>query len=93
MTMDHIGSRAGEVLPMKRRNDRKTRFKLPASPDLLTVPDVAALLRCTVGAVYVRHSRRMLPGALRVHGRVLFDRATLVAWLEDCRVASLEDER
>ena len=51
-------------------------------PTLLTVSDVAALLRTTAKAIYEMHRRRQLPGARRVGRRLLFDGTTLVDWLD-----------
>lgn len=48
------------------------------TPKLMTVEDVAALLRTTPKAIYEMHRRRQLPGARRIGRRLLFDRATLL---------------
>lgn len=59
-------------------------------PPLLTVSELAGLLRTTPKAVYSMHERRQLPGAVNVRRRLLFSRTELVRWLEQNRVPSLE---
>ena len=49
---------------------------------LLTVPDVAAILRTTPKAVYAMIERRRLPGVRRIGRRVLIARAELLHWLD-----------
>ncbi len=69
--------------------------KVPAiSPDvvLLTVPEVAALLRLTEKGVYAMVSARRIP-FLKVSNRVRFDRAEVLRWLSESRVPASERDR
>lgn len=51
-------------------------------PDLLTVAELADLLRSPVSYVYrLRHERRG-PRSVKVGGRVLYRRADIDAWLD-----------
>jgi excisionase family DNA binding protein len=50
-------------------------------PILLTVADVAALLRTSPKAVYCLVERRQLPGVARIGRRVLIRRDDLLDWL------------
>ena len=50
-------------------------------PVLLTVDDVAELLRTTNRAIYAMIERRQLPGVVRIGRRVLFRSADLLDWL------------
>lgn len=56
---------------------------LPSVPVLLTVDDVAALLRTTPKAIYTMVSRGQLPGVCRIGRRLLFGQAALLAWLSE----------
>ncbi len=50
-------------------------------PHLLTVDEVAALLRTTRKAIYAMSERGVLPGLTRVGRRILFRSDQLVEWL------------
>jgi excisionase family DNA binding protein len=53
-------------------------------PVLLTVPEVAELLRTTNKAIYAMVERGQLAGPVRrIRRRVLFDQAALVAWMSE----------
>jgi excisionase family DNA binding protein len=53
----------------------------PAAVELLTVAEVAELLRTTPNALYVMAAHRKLPGAVTLGRRLLVNRAALVEWL------------
>ena len=59
--------------------------------DLLTVDEVADLLRTTRKAIYAMNDRRQLPGVVRVGTRLLVDRALLLEWLRQKRAPSLKE--
>ncbi|MCA9708492.1 MAG: helix-turn-helix domain-containing protein [Myxococcales bacterium] len=61
-------------------------------PRLLTVDEVADLLRTSRKAIYTRIHRGAIPGVIRVSRRVLIDSATLVDWLNQRRTVSLTTE-
>ncbi|MCA9695864.1 MAG: helix-turn-helix domain-containing protein [Myxococcales bacterium] len=52
-------------------------------PELLTVAEVAALLRTTRAAVYerVRRNPHALPGRVKIGRRMFFRREILQAWI------------
>jgi len=58
-------------------------------PNLLTVDEVAALLRTSRRAVYTRIRRGSIPGVIRVSRRLLIDSSILIDWLREKRTASL----
>lgn len=59
-------------------------------PTLLTVEDLAGLLRCTCNAVHIAHARGQLPPTVDVGGRRLLWRADDVAqWLSRPRDAGV----
>lgn len=60
-----------------------TANAVPPTPMLLTVEDVARLLRTTPKAIYTMVSRGQLPGVCRIGRRLLFGQATLLAWLSE----------
>ena len=61
-----------------------------ALPHLLTVAEVADLLRTTRKAIYNLIHRDELPGVIRLSRRVLVDRAALVDWLDQKLAVSLK---
>lgn len=67
---------------------RTLRVTLSELPALLTVQEVAEVLRTTRAGVYSRIERGLLPGVIRDGRRVLVDRCVLVSWLEERRAAS-----
>ncbi len=64
-----------------------------ALPLLLTVDDVAQLLRTTNRAIYAMTERRQLPGLVRIGRRVLFRTADLLDWLNQKSAPSHRSEQ
>jgi excisionase family DNA binding protein len=62
-------------------------------PLLLTVAEVANLLRTTVAAVYVMAARDQLPGVTRLGRRLLVRSDTLLHWLNQKSAPSFEERR
>jgi excisionase family DNA binding protein len=60
---------------------------------LLTVDDVADLLRTTRRAVYAMVERRQLPGIVRIGRRVLVRADELLHWLDQKSASSLRSEQ
>jgi excisionase family DNA binding protein len=58
---------------------------------LLTVPEVANLLRTTPRAVYAMVERNQLPGVVRLRRRVLFRTEVLLDWVHQKSAPSLEE--
>lgn len=56
--------------------------------ELLTVKEAAALVRCTPKALYNRHSRGQLPGAVKDGDRLLVRRDELLRSFAEVRVSS-----
>jgi excisionase family DNA binding protein len=61
---------------------------IDAWPPLLTIAEVAALLRTSRKAVYAMAERAQLPGVTRVGRRLLVRRDDLLSWLDERRAAS-----
>lgn len=59
-------------------------------PTLLTVSEVAELLRTTDRAIYTMVARAQLPAVIRIGRRVLFDEEVLLRWLDEKRAVSSE---
>ena len=57
-------------------------------PDLLTIDDVARVLRTSRGAVYAMVARGQLPGLTRIGRRVLIRADALLDWLNQKRAPS-----
>lgn len=62
-------------------------------PLLMTVEDVAKLLRTTTRAIYAMVERRQLPGVVRIGRRVLFRTADLLDWLNQKSSPSQRSEQ
>lgn len=63
-----------------------------ADEQLLTVPEVATLLRLTVKGIYAMVEARRIP-FVRVSNRVRFVRSDVVRWLSENRVPASEKDR
>ena len=57
-------------------------------PMLLTVDEMATLLRTSRKAIYVMAERRQLPGVTRLGRRILFRTSVLLDWLDHNRASS-----
>ena len=62
-------------------------------PALMTVEELAALLRTTKGAIYSRHARGGIPGSLRLGRTIRFDPRIIAQWLAANTTGSPGDER
>ena len=60
-------------------------------PTLLTMEEVAHVLRTSPKAIYAMAGRGQLPGVLRIGRRILVREDALVSWLDQKRVPSLEE--
>ncbi len=60
-------------------------------PQLLTMAEVADVLRTSSKATYAMVARGQLPGVIRIGRRVLVHADELVDWLDQKRVPSLEE--
>jgi excisionase family DNA binding protein len=79
-------------LLLARRNDDAVETR--NLPILLTVPEVAELLRTSRKAIYAMIERGLLPGVVRIGRRVLVRSAELVNSLDQKSAPSLKgDER
>ena len=56
---------------------------------LLTVAEVAEVLRTSPAAIYKMVERGQLPGVIRLRKRLLVDREVLVHWVHQNRTPSL----
>lgn len=87
-----MGKRRGSGAPVSAEPDlagaASLRAALAALPALLTVGEVAVVLRTSRPAVYARAERGQLPGLIRDGRRLLVDRAVLLRWLEQRRAPS-----
>lgn len=66
---------------------------VPALPALLTIDDVARVLRTSRGAVYAMAARGQLPGLTRIGRRVLIRADALLDWLDQKRAPSPDGGR
>lgn len=67
--------------------------RAPALPTLLTIDDVACVLRTSRGAVYAMAARGQLPGLTRIGRRVLIRGDALLDWLDQKRAPSPDGGR
>lgn len=71
----------------------ETARHAPAMPTLLTIDDVANVLRTSRGAVYAMAARGQLPGLTRIGRRVLIRADALLDWLDQKRAPSPDGGR
>ena len=77
-----------------QQNPRKTDARGTSErPNLLTVAEVAAMLRTSPKGVYAMASRVQLPGVTRIGRRLLIDEDELVKWLRQRSAPSLEESK
>ena len=83
-----VAPRAGP--PSRPEEDRSPSVvaNVGALPYLLTVEEVAALLRTTRKAIYTRIERGLLPGVVRDGRRILLERDDVLQWIAERRTAS-----
>ena len=67
---------------------KATHAQREGLPFLLTVPEVADLLRTTTKGVYAMVERALLPGVIRIGRRVLIRSGVLVDWLRQKSASS-----
>ncbi len=53
---------------------------------LMTVSEVAQLLRTTSIAIYTMYARGQIEGAVRIRSRLLFKKDELLRWIDNCAV-------
>src|SRR5262245_16727719 len=82
----HIGDGDDGRLFGRPREQRRVSL-----PGLLTVDEVADLLRTTRRAIYAMIERRQLPGVIRIRRRVLLRADDLLDWLDQKRAPSPEE--
>ena len=75
--------------PPSPRRGRPGTIELPR---LLTVDEVADLLRTSRGSIYAKIRQGTLPGVIRISRRLLIDGAAVLSWLDERRAVSLNDQ-
>ena len=87
--MDHRDTSQGDTsLPPTGASETSGARSFASLPPLLTVDEVADLLRTTRKAIYARAERGLLAGALRDGRRLLVERDELLRFLSERRAAS-----
>ena len=66
----------------------RRREAVPLPPALMTVEELAALLRTSKGAVYARYARGGIPGAVRLGRTLRFDPEVIAQWLSTSRASA-----
>ena len=51
-------------------------------PKYFTVPQLAKFTGYSVATINIKNSKKKIPGSRKVNGRVLFDSATIIDWIE-----------
>ncbi len=83
------------VLPMNEAH-RPARIAEPESTQgnfLLTVDEVAEVLRTSRKAIYAMAERKLLPGVVRIGRRLLVRRDDLIDWLRESRASSAAESK
>ena len=55
----------------------------PHYPEKVNVQQAAEITRYSVNSLYQMHHNKTIPGAIKVGGKLLFDTATLLKWVEN----------
>jgi excisionase family DNA binding protein len=86
---------AVELRPARLPRTRQTATKDTSGrePTLLTIDEVAEILRTSRKAIYGLIERHQLPGVVYIGRRVLVRRTTLLEWLREKEVSSPEAQR
>jgi len=81
--------------PLSAAGGTLTRMTAAGSPArlLLTVPEVADVLRTSPKAVYAMVERGQVPGVTRIGRRVLVRTDRLLKWLAECAVKDGRERR
>ncbi len=59
-----------------------------AAATLLTVREVARILRTSNKAIYTMHERGLIKGAVKIGKRLLFKEAALSAWIDSLELSN-----
>jgi excisionase family DNA binding protein len=78
----------GQADSERRAGSTTSLSSLDALPPLLTIEEVAAVLRTSRKGVYAMAERKQLPGVTRIGRRLLVRRDDLLSWLDERRAAS-----
>jgi excisionase family DNA binding protein len=81
-------SRAGSTSVKPSRSEAAAAHSLGALPPLLTIAEVASVLRTSRKAIYAMADRGQLAGLTRIGRRLLVRRDDLLSWLDERRAAS-----
>lgn len=73
--------RAKEIHPEHHSVEVTSRHAAKLPPPLMTVEELALLLRTSKGAVYARFARGGIPGGLRLGRTLRFDPRIIAEWL------------
>lgn len=57
--------------------------ELPRYPEKVTVAQASEITKYSRNSLYQMHSKGLIPGAVKVGGKLLFDTATLRKWVEE----------
>lgn len=69
------------IAPTRPSPDVSSREEVTLPPPLMTVEELAVLLRTSKGAVYARHARGGIPGGVRLGRTLRFDPRVIAQWL------------
>jgi len=76
---------------MSGRSSKSCGLGTAHSVNLMTVSEVATLLRTTNTAIYAMVARDQIPGVVRIRRRLLFRWDELVLWLDQNREPSSKE--
>ena len=89
--MGAVGSGPSVSTHSRESEERDGRTIARRMPMLLTVDDVAELLRTSKRAIYTMIERRQVPGVVRIGRRVLLRSDELLHWLNQKSAPSLTE--
>lgn len=77
----------------RTRRDRRSRGSGGADGDteeVITVPELAELLRLSINKTYDAVAKGEIPGAVKIGGSIRVSRTVVIAWLRQGRVSRSE---
>lgn len=60
-------------------------------PKYFTVPQLAEFTGYSIATINIKNSKKEIPGSRKVNGRVLFDSATIIDWIESGAVKTKKE--
>ncbi len=81
----------GQFIELQRAEKARPQVDKMELPKFLNPVDLSKLIGWKLTTVYQNHHNGMIPGALKVGNRLLFDSKVILKWIEDGRVLTFAE--